>query len=327
MPTALDQFRFRIAGFGSAVPSQRLDNQHLACELNLDREWIEKRCGIQSRWVAGDAETTTSLAITASQRALAVAPERKVDLVICCTFTPDHLLCPSAPAIAAGLQLESGAFDLNAACSAGVVGLLTALQFLASGAASRVLLVCSDTTTKFLDSGDVDTRIIFGDAASALVLDTCESNDIRVRSFAVGSDGSAAGLFRVPNGGSANRGQTNGRDRSVIMNGSAVFRSAVRVGSRLVQDLCDKAGLKPNEINWVIPHQANARIIQSLQETSSICPSRWVTNLREYDNTASASVTLALVDSLTAGLIKTGQRVLLAGFGAGLTWGGLLLEW
>jgi 3-oxoacyl-[acyl-carrier-protein] synthase-3 len=212
----LDDFRFRIAGFGSAVPSQRLDNQHLAEQLNLDMQWIEKRCGIQNRWVASDDDTTVSLAITASRRALALASDRKVDLVICRTFTPDYLLCPSAPAIAAGLQLqESGAFDLNAACSSGVVGLLTALQFLASGAASRVLLVCSDTTTKFLDSGDVDTRILFGDAAGALVLDACESDGISVRSYGVGCDGSAAGLFRVPQGGSASRPQTSGRAASV----------------------------------------------------------------------------------------------------------------
>ncbi|HWO01647.1 MAG TPA: 3-oxoacyl-ACP synthase, partial [Blastocatellia bacterium] len=212
--TALGKTRFRVAGFGSAYPSGILTNRDLASQLGIDVGWIESRCGIQSRCVAEPGETTHSLAVAAAEQALAGSSSARPDCLICATFTPEYRLCPSAPSIASSLGLGPiAAFDINAACSGGMVALLTALSFIAAGTFERILLVASDTTTRHLAAHDARTRILFGDGAAALLLESDQMCGISLRSWVVGSDGAGATLFRIPRG-----------ESTVSMQGRELFR-------------------------------------------------------------------------------------------------------
>jgi len=322
---------FKIAGFGAALPARKLENPQLAAELGVAPEWIEQRCGVRSRFVA-EAETTSALGVAAARQALAMAPDKRPGLVICSTCTPDYRICPSAPSIAHALGLNgAGAFDLNGACAGGVIGLLTALTFLAVDGDSPILLVCSDTVSRFLDGGDCQTRIMIGDGAAALLLERGAGGGARLRSWTVGADGAGADYFLVPGGGSAAPRPTAGLQgaawETAQMNGRAMFRFAVEKGAQVLRELCQQGNVTFEEIDWVLVHQANARIIRSLQERTGIPPQRWLSNIGAVGNTAGASIPLCLVEALSRGIPKPGDRVLVAGFGSGLTWAGLLAEW
>jgi 3-oxoacyl-[acyl-carrier-protein] synthase-3 len=324
----LKQMPFCFSGIGLALASGRLNNEALAAELDVEAEWISVRCGVQSRCIARPDETTTSLAIEAGRRALSVAGEP--DCIICSTFTPDFPLCPCAPSVAEALGLRGiAAFDLNAACSGGIVGLITALSFLSSGVARRVLLIASDTTTKHLAREDRQTRLLFGDAAAALVIESAPAGGLSLLSCAMGSDGAGAKLFYVPEGGSRlpwRAGSSrNGCAGTVLMEGPALFRFAVQKGSQMLLSVCDQAGIASTEVDWVLIHQANMRIIEALQQCTRIPGERWVVNLPQIGNTGSSSVLLTLADLLCRGCLQPSQRILIGAFGAGLTWAGALL--
>src|ERR1035441_10669358 len=171
-PLPLQRARFRVAGYAQAFPSTVLKNSELALQLGVDPEWIRARCGVQSRYVSGPGETTTTLEVRAARQALANAPSFRPDCLVCATFTPDYPLCPCGPDIAHALELGPiPAFDLNAACSGGVLGLITALHCITGGTAERVLLVASDTVTHRLADDDAQTRILFGDGAAAFLIE------------------------------------------------------------------------------------------------------------------------------------------------------------
>jgi len=330
-PLALQHTRFRIAGFARAFPCSTLKNGDLAAQLGVAPEWIEARCGVHSRYISGPGETTTSLGVRAARAALERAPSFRPDCLVCATFTPDYPLCPSGPAIAHALELGPvPAFDLNAACSGGVLGLLTALSFIAAGTAKRVLLVASDTVTRHLADDDAHTRILFGDGAAAFLIEACPQG-IQLRSWVMGSDGSGAKLFHVPHGGSAAPWQAPGngdpRGATVSMQGRPLFRFASQRGTEMVLEACAKAGIQPDDLDWVLVHQANVRIVEQLQERSGIAPEKWIVNMGGIGNTCSASVLLALGDLLDRKVTRSGDQVLLAGFGAGLTWAAALFEW
>src|ERR1039458_7556067 len=211
----LQRTRFRVAGYAQAFPSTALKNPELALQLGVDPEWIRARCGVDSRYISGPGETTTTLGERAARQALTNAPSFRPDCLVCATFTPDYPLCPCGPAIAHALELGPiPAFDLNAACSGGVLGLITALSFIAAGTAERVLLVASDTVTHHLADDDAQTRILFGDGAAAFLIEACPQG-IALRSWVMGSDGAGAKLFHVPHGGSAGprQGPGNGDPR------------------------------------------------------------------------------------------------------------------
>jgi 3-oxoacyl-(acyl-carrier-protein) synthase III len=316
--TMIPSVRFRIAGFGVSLPSHIVANTDLANELGVDPAWIYKRCGIRGRRVAGQ-ETTRSLGVAAARAALEMAPDVTPGIVICSTFTPEHLLCPTSPVIASDLGLlHAGAFDLNAACSGGVIGLLCSLTYLASGAADAVLLVATDTTTKFLRPDDVQTRVLFGDGAAALLLVPGDEGDFSMRALTIGSDGAGSRFFR------ARRDPPNGN--TVEMDGRAMFRFAVERGFFLMDGLCLQAGLRLDQVEKVLVHQANLRIIQSLQERTGIAPERWIVDLEETGNLGGASILFALANSIRHGQLEPKDRLLIAGFGAGLTWAGMLVE-
>ena len=315
--SGLSDARFRIAGFGSAYPSGTVTNHDLADQLGVDAEWIESRCGIQSRCVAAPGETTNSLAVTAAKKALARASSFQPDCLICATFTPEYRLCPSAPAIASSLGLgRIAAFDINAACSGGMVGLLTALSLIAAGTFERILLVASDTTTRHLAAGDVRTRVLFGDGAAALLLEGDPVCGISLRSWVSGSDGAGARFFHIPSGESA-----------VSMHGRELFRFAVQTGSEILTAACSLAEISSSEVDCVLVHQANLRIIESLQGRTGIAPEKWLVNISGIGNTAAPSVLLTLVDLLNTRAPADGTRILVGAFGAGLTWCAAVLEW
>ncbi len=331
-PRPLRQARFRIAGFAQAFPSTALKNRELATQLGVDPEWIRARCGVHSRYISGPGETTVTLGVRAARQALWSTPSFRPDCLICATFTPDYPLCPSGPSIAHALELGPiPAFDLNAACSGGVLGLITALSFIAAGTAQRVLLVASDTVTRHLADDDAHTRILFGDGAAAFLIEACPGTGISLRSWVMGSDGAGAKLFHVPHGGSAAPWQAPGNGNpmaaTVSMQGRPLFRFASQRGTEMLLDTCTQAGIQPEDLDWVIVHQANVRIVEQLQERTGIPPEKWIVNMVGIGNTCSASVLLALGELLDRKLAQPGDRVLLAGFGAGLTWAAALFEW
>lgn len=327
----MQQARFRIAGYAQAFPSALLKNSELAVQLGVDPEWIRARCGVQARYICGPGETTTTLGVRAARQALANAPSFRPDCLVCATFTPDYPLCPCGPAMAHALELGPiPAFDLNAACSGGVLGLITALSFIAAGTAQRVLLVASDTVTHHLADDDAHTRILFGDGAAAFLIEACPTG-IALRAWVMGSDGAGAKLFHVPHGGSAAPWQAPGngdpRGATVSMQGRPLFRFASQKGTEMLLETCTKAGIKPDSLDWVLVHQANVRIVEQLQERTGIAPEKWIVNMAGIGNTCSASVLLALGDLLDRQVTASGDEVLLAGFGAGLTWAAALFQW
>lgn len=328
----IDGVRFKVAGFGSSLPIRRLDNDALASELGVDPEWILTRCGVHSRHIA-EAESTRSLGVAAGKIAMGMAPGIRPDIVICNTFTPEYRLCPTAPAIATDLGLiNAGAFDLNAACSGGVMGILTSLSLLASGAARAVLLVSTDTTTKYLHESDRQTRILFGDGAAALLMHQCPGGS-RLRGIVYGSDGAGTQYFHAPaeEGKRAcchiDQGSKNGEQHAVTMDGRAMFRFAVEQGYHLMSRVSNEGGVTFAEVDKVLVHQANIRIIRCLQERTGIPPERWIINLDRVGNLAGASIPVALVECLSNGCIYPGELVMVVAFGAGLTWAGTLVEW
>lgn len=331
MSQALENFRFRIAGCGTALPSVALTNETLAGELGVEEGWIMARCGIEQRYQSNLEETTLSLAVEASRRALEFSPTPDPDLLLCSTFTPQYMLCPTAPAIARELDMPPiGAFDINAACSGAAIGFLTAINFLATGFSRRVLLVCSDTPTKYLKQTDRNTRILMGDGAAAMVLETTGDCHSHILSWLWGSDGSGKQMFHVPGGGSAlppTSVSDQENELTVNMDGRSLFRFAVEKGSEAIAALIEKAKLTVGDVDWVIVHQANQRIIQALIERSGIGPDRWISNIGGVGNTVAASIPLALAHGMEQGNFHQGHRVLVLGFGAGLTWAGFLMQW
>jgi 3-oxoacyl-[acyl-carrier-protein] synthase-3 len=315
---------FEIAGVGVALPKTRLSNAELGAELGVTGDWIERRCGVDNRFIA-HGETTGSLAIAAARDAIA-GTGTTPGFLICATFTPDYPLCPTAPAVANALGLQGiPAFDLNAACAGGIVALLLAIDLLAAKTAESVLIVCSDTTTKFLRETDRSTRILFSDGAAALTLRAApEGVGATVLARMQGSDGSGSSLFRVASGGSAD---PRGDSKDVEMDGPALFRFAVGAGCDLISDLIRRAGVRASQISRVYVHQANRRILDALCERTEIPVDRWMFNVSEVGNLAAASVPfLFATHVLGSGRPEPGEVVLLATFGAGLTWAGVVLQ-
>ncbi|MDQ7007804.1 MAG: ketoacyl-ACP synthase III [Acidobacteriota bacterium] len=326
---------FALRGVGKALPQRRLSNEELGRALRTDPRSIRDRTGIEQRRIASTRDTASSLGAQAAVQALerAELPAEELDLVLLSTYTPDHLLCPTGPALAHRIGAHrAGAFDINGACSGGVTALMTASALLASGSFRRILVVTADVTTKYIRPDDPKTRLVFGDGASALVLETQGGRGTgwTVLANLLGADGSGADLFRVAAGGSVHPPMLNGVRHeaapSVEMDGRAVFRFGVDRGMRVMDELCERAGIHPTEVSWLIPHQANLRMLTSMIGRSAIPPERWVINIENYGNTASTSVPLALTELVESGRVRSGDVILLVAFGAGLTWSGMALR-
>jgi 3-oxoacyl-[acyl-carrier-protein] synthase-3 len=315
-----------------AVPQHAMTNDELAQRVDTSDEWIRSRTGIAERRVAGNGETTATLAIEAARAALAVADAdpREIDLIIVGTATPDHPMPSTACRVQDALGAKrAGAYDLNAGCSGFVYALIAGHQAIASGEHGLVLVIGADTLTRTLDWEDRSTCILFGDGAGAVLLRAGEGPG-GVLATVMGSDGSGGELLIIPAGGSALPASAEtvaGRQHYLQMNGREVFRFAAGVVPQAIEQVAARAGLAVEDVDLIIPHQANQRIIEAAAKRIKLPEERFVVNLARYGNTSAASVPIALCEALAEGRIQAGQHIVLVGFGAGLTWAAALLRW
>jgi len=321
-----------IAGTGAHLPTHVVTNEHFTKTLDTSDEWIVQRTGIRERRIVGPGESTLTLSAGASRQALAEAGLRpdQLDLIVHATATPDHPL----PATACELQAELGcgwipAFDIQAACSGFVYALVNAAQFIASGMASNVLTLGSETLTSITDMEDRGTAILFGDGAGAAILRPSEDPSKGILAAKLGADGARAKAVWVPAGGSAEPASTktvNERLHYMKMKGRAIYKFAVTTMHSLVKETAEEAGVGLDELALVIPHQSNLRIIESAVERLGLPMEKVSINIDRYGNTSAASIPLALHEARETGRIKSGDLVMLVAFGAGLTWGSALMR-
>lgn len=320
----------QIVGIGSSVPDRLIRNEDLA-PLGYDADWIVQRTGILQRRHAPDELATSDLAVEASRRCLehAGVDPQEVDLLLLGTFTPDLLLPATACLVQDRLGLNAPAMDLQAACASFVFALITGMQFVATGCSQRVLVVGADCNSRVVDPADIRTYPLFGDAAGAVLLapGTAEQGIV---SYAVGSDGSGADLLCRRMGGSrfpfCHEQGTNGL-HYLKMEGRPVFKWAIRMLRQTIGEVLQAAGMTLNQVDLVIFHQANLRIIRSVMDDLALDDTKVFNNLDRYGNTSSASIPLALDEAYRQGRIARGHHILFSGFGAGLAWGTVLLRW
>jgi 3-oxoacyl-[acyl-carrier-protein] synthase III len=318
-----------IIGCGSYLPAKVLTNAGLASIVDTSDEWITERTGIKSRHIAGDNEKTSDLGMAAAVDALnnAGIEPSDIDIIVLATSTPDLTFPATAAAIQAGLGIEKGfAFDLQAVCSGFVYALNTADNFLRLGQGKRALVIGAETFSRILDWEDRGTCVLFGDGAGAVVLEAQEVSDPMRDRCVIGSllrsDGRHRDKLFVDGGPSST--QTVGHLR---MQGKEVFRFAVNAIAEVVEQTIAAYNLKPADIDWFVPHQANKRILDGTAKKVGIAPEKVVVTLDRHGNTSAASIPLALVTAVRDGRIKRGDLVLLEAMGGGFTWGANLIRW
>ncbi|WP_305074501.1 beta-ketoacyl-ACP synthase III [Propionivibrio sp.] len=315
----------RIAGVGSYLPGLPVSNDELARRgVDTTDEWIVTRTGIRTRHLAEAGTTSSDMAFEASCRALESAGVKadELDLIIVATSTPDYIF-PSTACLLQGKLGNVGAmaFDVQAVCSGFVYALNVADKYIRSGSHKKALVVGAEVFSRILDWKDRTTCVLFGDGAGAVVLEASETPGILAT--AAHADGSQNGILSVP--GQVCGGQVTG-DPFLRMDGQAVFKFAVRVLFDVAKECCDNAGLATSDVDWLIPHQANIRIIESTAKKLGIPMSNVVVTVDQHGNTSAASVPLALDAAIRDGRIQRGQKIMLEGVGGGFTWGAVLLQ-
>ncbi len=321
-----------ITGWGMAVPDAVLTNDDLAQRVDTNDKWIRERTGIRERRIARENEYASTLGVKAALKALAVANLKPtdLDLIICSTSTPEYIFPATACLIQDQLGASrAGAFDLLAACTGFIYALNMAAQSVRSGAIRSALVVGAETLSRFVDWQDRSTCILFGDGAGAFVVQASDRPG-GVLSAVMHSDGSGGDLLSLPAGGSHNpatEGTVHDGKHYIHMDGNEVFRFATRVMGQAAKEALEIAGLTTQDVQWIIPHQANYRIIATAARYLKMPIERFVINVDRYGNTSTASIPIATVEALDRGLIKAGDRIVMVGFGAGLTWGALAAEW
>lgn len=315
----------RITGTGSYLPGDAVSNTELAARgIDTSDEWIVTRTGIRSRHLAPAGTTASQLGCEAARRALDMAgvEATALDLIIVATLTPDFIFPSTACLIQAQLGNKGAvAFDVQAVCAGFAYALGIAEKFIRSGSHKRALVIGAEVFSRILDWQDRGTCVLFGDGAGAVVLEAAETPGILAT--AMHADGSYAGILNVP--GQISRGQVTG-DPFLRMDGQAVFKFAVRVLAEVAQEVCAAAEVNSADIDWLIPHQANLRIIDATGRKLGIAPEKVVVTVDRHGNTSAASVPLALDEAVRDGRIQRGQKVLLEGIGGGFAWGAALLE-
>ena len=321
-----------VTGWGMAVPHKVLTNFDLAKIVETNNEWIVDRTGIHERRIAEDGETTASLATDAALKALDMAnlDPSKVDLVIVSTSSPEHIF----PATACLVQdrigaRKAGAFDLSAACTGFIYALNLAAQAIRTGNVDNVLVIGAETLSRLVNWKDRSTCILFGDGAGAFVLQATNVPG-GVLSAVMRSDGSGGDLLSLPAGGSRfpTSAATIAQGQHYIhMNGREVFRFATRVMAQATQEAVLKANLQMEDVHLIIPHQANQRIIEAAVRQLDFPMEQVVVNIGSYGNTSTASIPIAACEAIQKGQLKSGDRVVFVGFGAGLTWGAAVVQW
>lgn len=320
-----------VIGVGKYLPEKVLTNADLERMVETSNEWITTRTGISERRIAAPEQATSDLAINAGRQALADAKlsAADLDLLIITTVTPDHQF----PATACYVQAALGAtkaicFDISAACSGFIYGLSCAENFIKSGACRNALVIGAETMSRFTDWKDRSTCVLFGDGAGAAVLGEVKEGGIKATYL--GADGTKTGLLDMAAGGSrlpASAETVAARQHYVQMQGNEIFKIAVMSLADAAQVALKKAGLQCADVHWIIPHQANIRIINAMSKRLGFQNAQVYLNIERYGNMSSASTATAFVEAVQEGKIKKGENVLLVAFGAGLVWGAMIMEW
>ncbi|WP_096465899.1 beta-ketoacyl-ACP synthase III [Aneurinibacillus soli] len=304
-----------ITGVGCFVPSQIVTNHDLEKKLDTSHEWIFTRTGIEERRIAPEGMTTAYMAVEAARKALDSAGlvPHDIDLILVATSTPDQVF----PSVACAVQQELGcrpvgAMDISAACSGFLYGLVTAKQFIETGACKHVLVIGAEIFSRIVDWEDRGTAVLFGDGAGAVVLSPV-SEGRGILSYELGSNGAGGPYLYV--------------DGTVAMNGREVFKFAVRQINESVRNVMERAGLEVADIDRIVPHQANVRILEKAGDLLGIPREKMSVSVNKYGNTSAASVPLSLLQELEAGQVHDGDTLVFVGFGGGLTWGALVVKW
>jgi 3-oxoacyl-[acyl-carrier-protein] synthase-3 len=323
-----------IVGWGMAVPDTILTNHDLEAIVETSDDWIRSRTGIKERRIAGETESTASLGLKAARKALEVADilPTDIDLIVVATSTPENIFPSTASLIQNWLGASrAGAFDLSAACSGFVYGLDMAAQSIRSGSMQVALVIGAETMTRVMDWQDRGTCILFGDGAGAVVL-KASNVEGGVLSAVLRSDGSGGDMLGIPTVGSEDLYHSdfspNGHKmHKMHMNGGEVFKFATRVIAESIQQALVKAQIGIEDLSLIVPHQANARIIQAAARSLKVGPEMFVVNLERYGNTSAASIPIALCEAIDQKRLKPGEYAAFIGFGGGLTWASMIIKW
>jgi 3-oxoacyl-[acyl-carrier-protein] synthase III len=313
-----------VAGVGSALPSRQVSNAELSATVDTTDEWIVERTGIRNRYLAADGETTGSLAIGAARAALAHAGVEagEIDLIVLATATPDQTFPSTATKVQAALGIDDCiAFDVHAVCTGFLYALTVADSMLRSGSAGKALVIGAETFSRILDWEDRTTCVLFGDGAGALVL-SAEESDGGILATKLHADGRHNDLLFVDGGPS-----TTGTVGKLRMKGREVFRHAVVNLAQVLNEVLAEAGMTADEVDWVVPHQANARILDATAKKLGLPPEKVVVTVDQHANTSAASVPLAFDTAVKDGRIKRGDVVVLEAMGGGFTWGAAALRY
>jgi 3-oxoacyl-[acyl-carrier-protein] synthase-3 len=321
-----------VLGTGKYVPERVLTNKELETMVETNDEWIVTRTGIKERRIAAEDQATSDLCFEAAQIALKNAgiTAAELDLIVVATVTPDMAFPSTASLLQDRLGAKkAAAFDLSAACSGFMYGVANASNFIATGTYQYALVIGADTLSRITDYTDRNTCILFGDGAGAVILGEVPEGR-GFRAFELGSDGSGGPLLNQRGGGSrhpASAATVESRMHYLYMAGAEVFKFAVRIMNHASDEVLRKAGMDKGEIDLLIPHQANIRIIQSSLSKLNLTEDKCMINVDKYGNMSAASIPVALAEAVEQGRVKEGDKLLLVGFGGGLTWGASVLVW
>lgn len=324
----------RIIGTGSYLPEEVLTNFDLEKKIDTTDEWIISRTGIGQRHIASDNESTSDLAAKASMKALEMSKidPSEIDLIIVSTLTPDKLMPSTAALVQKKIDADRAvAFDIGAACSGFIYGLTIADQFIKTGFYKKILVVSAEVMSRFLDWKDRNTCVLFGDGAGAVVLTADEDPNAGIQNAYLGTDGfipeewldiEAGGSFKP-----ANLESFKNKEHFIRMNGKEIFKFGSTTLVKSTLEVLKQSNLSIEDIDYIIPHQANIRIIKSASKKLKINEDRFIVNIEKRANTSSASIPIALDEAVRSGKIKEYDRLVFTGFGAGLTWGSVLMTW
>ncbi len=321
-------FRTTVRGSGCYLPERIMTNDDLARLVDTSDEWIFTRTGIRQRRIVAPGETTSSMAIRAARAALDSAGMEggEIDLTILATCTPDYGFPAGACLVQDAVGAHGGAYDLEAACSGFVYGLASACSLIQAGVAHHALVIGSEIYSRVLDWHDRRTCILFGDGAGAVVISRADRPG-DLPAFRLGSDGGGANMLILPGGGLAEVGEDRVLARGVRMNGPETFKFGVRVVVEVTEQILGDTGLSVSDIDWLVLHQANQRIITAAAKRLGFADHQVMSNIEHYGNTSAASIPIALDDWVKRGAVNPGQKLLMIGFGGGLTWAAGLLTW